>query len=54
MRPKDLFKMVEVKIDLEKCGGCGTCVDICPTVYDVRTGSQPFSMLITASLAWFV
>ena len=22
--------MVEVKIDLEKCTGCGTCVDTCP------------------------
>ena len=22
--------MVEIKIDDEKCTGCGTCVDICP------------------------
>jgi NAD-dependent dihydropyrimidine dehydrogenase PreA subunit len=22
--------MVEIKIDEEKCTGCGTCVDICP------------------------
>jgi NAD-dependent dihydropyrimidine dehydrogenase PreA subunit len=22
--------MVEIKIDIEKCDGCGTCVDICP------------------------
>jgi NAD-dependent dihydropyrimidine dehydrogenase PreA subunit len=22
--------MVEVKVDLEKCTGCGTCVDTCP------------------------
>ena len=22
--------MVEIKIDEEKCNGCGTCVDICP------------------------
>ncbi len=22
--------MVEIKIDNEKCDGCGTCVDICP------------------------
>ena len=22
--------MVEIKIDEEKCPGCGTCVDICP------------------------
>ena len=29
--------MVEIKIDLEKCDGCGTCVDICPVeVFEVR------------------
>jgi NAD-dependent dihydropyrimidine dehydrogenase PreA subunit len=22
--------MVKVKIDIEKCTGCGTCVDVCP------------------------
>jgi NAD-dependent dihydropyrimidine dehydrogenase PreA subunit len=22
--------MVEIKIDLEKCNGCGTCIDTCP------------------------
>jgi NAD-dependent dihydropyrimidine dehydrogenase PreA subunit len=22
--------MVEIKIDNEKCDGCGTCVDVCP------------------------
>lgn len=22
--------MVTIKIDREKCSGCGTCVDICP------------------------
>jgi NAD-dependent dihydropyrimidine dehydrogenase PreA subunit len=22
--------MVEVKVDNEKCDGCGTCVDVCP------------------------
>ena len=22
--------MVEVKVDIEKCTGCGTCVDTCP------------------------
>jgi len=22
--------MVEIKIDTEKCDGCGTCVDVCP------------------------
>lgn len=29
--------MVEVKVDIEKCTGCGTCVDICPVeVFEVR------------------
>lgn len=22
--------MVEIKIDIDKCDGCGTCVDTCP------------------------
>jgi len=22
--------LVEIKIDLSKCTGCGTCVDVCP------------------------
>jgi NAD-dependent dihydropyrimidine dehydrogenase PreA subunit len=24
------MKMVKVSVDLEKCTGCGTCVDTCP------------------------
>jgi len=29
--------MVEVKVDHEKCDGCGTCVDTCPVeVFEVR------------------
>ena len=24
--------MVSVKVDVEKCTGCGTCVDTCPVV----------------------
>lgn len=29
--------MVEIKIDAEKCDGCGTCVDICPVaVFEIR------------------
>jgi NAD-dependent dihydropyrimidine dehydrogenase PreA subunit len=29
--------MVEIKIDEEKCTGCGTCVDICPvSVLEVK------------------
>ena len=29
--------MVEIKIDTEKCDGCGTCVDICPVeVFEIK------------------
>jgi len=29
--------MVEVKVDVEKCTGCGTCVDTCPVeVFEIR------------------
>jgi len=29
--------MVEVKVDKEKCDGCGTCVDTCPVnVFEIR------------------
>jgi len=29
--------MVEIKVDKEKCDGCGTCVDTCPVnVFDIR------------------
>jgi NAD-dependent dihydropyrimidine dehydrogenase PreA subunit len=29
--------MVEVKVDLEKCDGCGTCVDVCPVeVFEIK------------------
>jgi len=31
--------MVEVKVDLEKCDGCGTCVDTCPVeVFEIKDG----------------
>ena len=33
--------MVEIKIDSEKCTGCGTCVDVCPVgVYELREGKS--------------
>ncbi len=29
--------MVEVKVDIEKCNGCGTCVDTCPVeVFELK------------------
>jgi NAD-dependent dihydropyrimidine dehydrogenase PreA subunit len=29
--------MVEVKVDVEKCSGCGTCVDTCPVdVFEIK------------------
>ncbi|RLI35225.1 ferredoxin [Candidatus Bathyarchaeota archaeon] len=29
--------MPEVKVDLEKCNGCGTCVDVCPvSVFELQ------------------
>ncbi|MDH5782228.1 MAG: 4Fe-4S binding protein [Candidatus Bathyarchaeota archaeon] len=29
--------MVKVKVDHEKCDGCGTCVDICPVgVFEIK------------------
>ncbi len=29
--------MVEVKVDLEKCNGCGTCVEVCPvSVFELQ------------------
>ena len=29
--------MVEVKVDMEKCDGCGTCVDTCPVeVFEMK------------------
>jgi NAD-dependent dihydropyrimidine dehydrogenase PreA subunit len=33
--------MVEIKIDLKKCTGCGTCVDVCPvSMYELRDGKS--------------
>jgi len=29
--------MVEIKIDLEKCNGCSTCIDTCPVgVFEIQ------------------
>jgi len=33
--------MVEIKVDAEKCTGCGTCVDTCPVgVYELKDGKS--------------
>ena len=33
--------MVEIRIDLDKCDGCGTCVDVCPVgVFEIEDGKS--------------
>lgn len=33
--------MVEIKIDTEKCDGCGTCVDVCPVeVFELKNNKS--------------
>ena len=33
--------MVEIKVDVEKCNGCETCVDTCPVgVYEMENGKS--------------
>jgi len=33
--------MVEIKVDVDTCDGCGTCVDVCPTgVFEVKDGKS--------------
>jgi NAD-dependent dihydropyrimidine dehydrogenase PreA subunit len=33
--------MPEVKVDTEKCDGCGTCVDTCPVeVFELKDGKS--------------
>jgi tetrahydromethanopterin S-methyltransferase subunit A len=33
--------MVKVKIDVEKCSGCGACVDVCPEkVFEIQEGEE--------------
>jgi len=33
--------LVEIKVNLDKCTGCGTCVDVCPVgVFEVKDGKS--------------
>lgn len=33
--------MAKITVDLEKCTGCGTCVDVCPVgVYEIKEGKS--------------
>ena len=40
--------MVSVKVDEEKCNGCGTCVDVCPfLVFELQeVGDKTLSVVI--------
>ena len=36
--------MVEIKIDADKCTGCGTCVDSCPvSIYEMKNDKATIS-----------
>jgi NAD-dependent dihydropyrimidine dehydrogenase PreA subunit len=33
--------MVEIKVDVDKCDGCETCIDVCPVeVFEIRDGKS--------------
>jgi len=33
--------LVKINVNLDKCTGCGTCVDVCPVgVYELRNGKS--------------
>ena len=47
--------MVEILIDLEKCDGDGTCVDICPVeVFEVKDGKATATKKGEAKLKDFI
>jgi NAD-dependent dihydropyrimidine dehydrogenase PreA subunit len=36
-----MLKMVKIVVDINKCTGCGTCVDTCPvSVYELKDGKS--------------
>jgi NAD-dependent dihydropyrimidine dehydrogenase PreA subunit len=35
------LQLVKIKINLDKCTGCGTCVDVCPVgVFELKDGKS--------------
>ena len=44
----EAVEMVSVRVDAEKCTGCGTCVDTCPvTVFELReVGGKTVSVVV--------
>lgn len=42
--------MVTIKVDADKCTGCGTCVDVCPVaVFEVKeVGGKTLSVVVAA------
>lgn len=46
--------MVTVKIDVEECTGCGTCVDVCPEkVFEVREDEEKKASKVVAENQYF-
>jgi len=43
-----IVKMVTVVVDIEKCTGCGTCIDTCPVeVFELQeTGGKTISVVV--------
>ena len=36
-----MINLVEIKVDVDKCTGCGTCVDVCPAgVFELVEGKS--------------
>lgn len=35
------LRLVKINVNLDKCTGCGTCVDVCPAeVYELKDGKS--------------
>ena len=41
--------VVSVKVDVEKCTGCGTCVDVCPVeVFELQETAEKMISVVVA------